>query len=164
MAYYTELEVSAEDYDARAIAKILARRVQADKISADVVADVMSAFETGKALLKVHGAYAVTLVECIHDHQPDLLFAARGCGEEMDDLWLRDYSNPGRHYEAGPFDTLASPEHSTPYVPNTPSGGAWFTRVDGGRSWVRSRYLKALAVAILAFAAAVAFSYFESMR
>src|SRR6267142_2552516 len=162
MSYYTTLQISVfepEHFDVNVVASAIKEHLDHYGISHDVLDDVKTAFQSGEALVKVHGAYVTSLMDWIHQHTPSLEFCARGWGEEPDDLWIRSYKKNGPGLAAGPFDLSA---------PATGSGAVsseWLTRStakDGRRVLVRPGYPKLLVGVLLVVAILLVLSYISS--
>ena len=153
MSYYTTVEVQyheAESLDIGSIEAALERRLNDDGISHDVLVDLKTAFSEGRAMLKVHGAYAVSLMEFIHKQLPNLSFGVRGWGEELRDVWVREFRRGQDPFTIGPFGE------------DEQKSSGWFTRVPGEyRGWasfIRPRYIRALLYVILAVVILIAFN------
>jgi len=159
MSYYTTLQVTVfdpETFEVGGIASQIKQHLDTYGISHDVLGDVSEAFRSGESLVKVHGGYVVSLMDCIHQHVPELEFCARGWGEDPDDIWIRNYSRSGPGLAAGPFD-LSTPSASAPAAPS-----GLFTRTitkDGRGVLVRPLFTKVLVGLVLAAVVLVAFSY-----
>jgi hypothetical protein len=66
MSYYTTLQISVfepEHFDVDSIASVIGQHLDSHGISQDVLDDVRAAFHSGEALVMVHGAYAVSLMD-----------------------------------------------------------------------------------------------------
>jgi hypothetical protein len=162
MSYYTTLQVSVfdpEQFDVESVATAIREHLDRYGISHDVLDDIRTAFASGEAHVKVHGAYVVSLLDWIHQHAPGLDFCARGWGEEPDDLWIRSYRKNGRSLAAGPFD-LSAPASSSGAL-----SSEWLTRsttTDGRRVLVRPGYAKWLVGVLVAAIIIIVLSYIGS--
>lgn len=149
MSYYSTLQIGVfalDDFDFDTLSNKILGQLQEDGIHEDVLQDIRAAFAGEQALVKVVGAYLVSLIDFIHHCVPHLEFDARGWGEEFGDIWMRSYRANSNVFSVGPFD-LGIPKSEQAFQER------WFTPtaegVAGWRAVVRPAWLKRLLIAIL---------------
>lgn len=163
MSYYTHVEITLVDGDLASdpheqqLARVKPRiqkfrsmehRDGFDELYLDRVEDILS----GKLLLmRGYSNHAEEFVRYLSECFPDTIFAARGVGEDFDDLWHFQYANGQRIVET-PRRPLTSEQSR--------ADGQMFTRVPdvtarGWRSFIRPVYLKGLLAALILFVVAV---------
>ncbi|MET0534985.1 MAG: hypothetical protein ABW171_12230 [Steroidobacter sp.] len=163
MSYYTHVEIAVIDGDLASdpheqqVARVkpfiekfrsMEHRDGFDGMYLDQIEEILA----GKLVL-MHGysSQAEEFVRFLSECFPDTTFAARGMGEELDDLWRLRYVN-GRKIAENPGRAFPSPQPE--------AGAPLFTRVPnasgkGWRSFIRPAYLRALLAAVILLVAAI---------
>jgi hypothetical protein len=120
MSYYTQLSLSWNDADyARgtltvdAIADAAKGFLAEHHWSEDVIGDLRQSCEfVTLGPPGFNSAYAdgvIQLIEHISKQFPEVVFYAKGAGEEFHDIWIREFKGGEVTVQRGPFDELAPP-------------------------------------------------------
>lgn len=105
MSFATYLEVQYVDgqIDVNAIEEELTELLNEDGIHLDVLNDLRAAFEGEETMFNVAASYLSYLVERIASLQPAVSFHARGRGEELRDVWVREFEGGEAVFSEGSF-------------------------------------------------------------
>lgn len=105
MSFATFLEIQHVDdaIDIDAIAPQVLAQLDEDGIHHDVLKNLRAAFAGAETLLNVSPDYVAYLVERIAAMQPHVAFHARGRGEELRDVWVREFSDGAATFSVGSF-------------------------------------------------------------
>ncbi|MCW5650053.1 MAG: hypothetical protein KIS62_09925 [Ramlibacter sp.] len=105
MSFSTYLEVQYIDgqIDVNAIEGNLTELLNEDRIHLDVLNDLRLAFGGEETMFNVAASYLSYLVERIAGLQPTVSFHARGRGEELRDVWVREFEGGKAVFSEGSF-------------------------------------------------------------
>lgn len=105
MSFATYLEVICIEgqIDIGSIQDELKDVLAEDGIHFDVIEDLKVAFSGLEAIFNVSAGYLSYLVERIAGLQPSVVFHARGRGEELRDVWVREFENGKVIFSQGSF-------------------------------------------------------------
>ncbi len=105
MSFSTYLEVQYIDgrIDIGSITSELTDILNEDGIHTDVLNDLRSAFEGKETVFNVAASYLSYIVERIASFQPTVSFHARGRGEELRDVWVREFEGGEAVFSEGSF-------------------------------------------------------------
>lgn len=105
MSFATYLEVQYVDgqIDIGSIESELVEILNEDGIHLDVLNDLRSAFEGEETMFNVAASYLSYIVERIACFQPTVSFHARGRGEELRDVWVREFEAGKPVFSEGSF-------------------------------------------------------------
>lgn len=116
MSYFTRLEVEWDDsaekkvVDMDRIVQAAADYVAQRGWNTDVLEDLRKALEgphhDGIGFNKMYSEYIEDLLLAISRAFPNTTFLARGAGEELLDVWIREVKNGAVAGSQGPFKTL----------------------------------------------------------
>ncbi|WP_411879899.1 hypothetical protein [Polaromonas sp. YR568] len=95
---YVENQISIET-----ISENLKKILDEDGIHPDVLDGLNTAFEGTETMFNVPATYLSYLVERIAGLQPAVSFHARGRGEELRDIWVREFQNGEPIFSVGSF-------------------------------------------------------------
>jgi hypothetical protein len=110
MSYYSSLvlhytgnsEISIAD-----LASNLKNHLDTRRIHHDVIEDISKLFSTGEATIKLYGYMIDDILLWVSAQKPDAPFGVQGRGEELRDVWVREYEKGEATFSRGPFDETA---------------------------------------------------------
>ena len=114
MSYYTRLELQWDDsdeqgFDEEAIVERVRGFLNEQDISEDVLDDLRAALEgplhSGVGFNRMPCELIVEMLRYLSRGFPETRFLARGTGEELLDVWLRELKNGETTLAHGPFDS-----------------------------------------------------------
>ena len=105
MSFTTYLEIQYIDgqIDINAIESELSELLNEDGIHLEVLSNLRLAFEGDEIVFNVAASYLSYLVERIASLQPSVAFHARGRGEELRDVWVREFEGGEAVFSEGSF-------------------------------------------------------------
>jgi len=105
MSFATLLEIQyVEDHVViERISDELKNILAEDGIHFDVLENLRTAFEGTETMINVSASYLAYLVERIASLQPTVSFHARGHGEELRDVWVREFQSGEAVFSVGSF-------------------------------------------------------------
>lgn len=105
MSFATFLEIQhvENQIDVDSIQDELKKVLAEDDIHFDVLQDLKAAFSGQETMLNVSASYLSYLVERVASLQPAVSFHARGRGEELRDVWVREFENGEATFSRGSF-------------------------------------------------------------
>lgn len=105
MTFTTYLEVQYIDgqIDINSIESELTKLLSEDGIHLDVLNGLRAAFGGEEQVFNVAASYLSHLVENIANLQPSVSFHARGRGEELRDIWVREFEGGEMVFSEGSF-------------------------------------------------------------
>lgn len=105
MSFATFLEVQYVDnqVEFETISEELKKILAEDGIHPDVLENLRTAFAGGETMFNLSASYLAYLVERIASLQPTVSFHARGRGEELRDVWVREFEGGEAVFSEGSF-------------------------------------------------------------
>jgi hypothetical protein len=105
MSFATYLEVQYVDgqIDINSLEAELTELFNKDGIHLDVLNDLRLAFAGEEAIFNIDASYLSYVVERIASLQPSVSFHARGRGEELRDVWVREFEDGEAVFSEGSF-------------------------------------------------------------
>jgi hypothetical protein len=107
MSYYSWVHlhyVDSSEIDPSELVEPLAKHLDAVGISRDVCADVADLFTKGEATFKLYGGMIVEILGWVSAQRPAIPFGVQGRGEELRDVWVREFAEGQVSYSQGPFE------------------------------------------------------------
>lgn len=107
MSYYSWVHLhylDSSEIDPSELAESLAKHLDAVGVSRDVCADVSDLFTNGESVFKLYGGMIVEILEWISAQRPGTPFGVQGRGEELRDVWIREFAEGKVSYSQGPFE------------------------------------------------------------
>lgn len=102
-ATFLEIQYIENEIDVDSIQVELKKVLAEDGINFDVLQDLRDAFSGQEAMFNVSASYLSYLVERVASFQPSVSFHARGRGEELRDVWVREFENGEITFSQGSF-------------------------------------------------------------
>ncbi|APQ10986.1 hypothetical protein BJP27_05535 [Pseudomonas oryzihabitans] len=106
MSFHTELWILLEGgraADVEGIRSHLTDYLDRNGLHHQVYNDLFTAFSSGNSILNLDGWSVRALLAEVSKQLPKLEFAARGVGEEIRDIWVREFAGGEQGFEAGPW-------------------------------------------------------------
>jgi hypothetical protein len=105
MSFATFLEILYVEnkVDVDSIQDELKKVLAEDGIHFDVLENLKTAFSGQETMVNVSASYLSYLVERVAGLQPAVSFHARGRGEELRDVWVREFENGEATFSQGSF-------------------------------------------------------------
>ena len=113
MSYYTRVEIdwyddeSESPVDVEALLRSAEDYVRSQDLHQDAIDDLRSAFKGTEndswGFNKMWSGGLEDLILSISKAYPKVLFLARGCGEELQDVWYREFKDGRIIRQEGPF-------------------------------------------------------------
>jgi len=102
-ASFLEIQNLGDEIDIESIRDDIAAILNEDGIHPAVLDNLIGAFAGEETLLNLPNSYLSYLVERIAALLPDVSFHARGRGEELRDIWVREFENGAAIFSEGSF-------------------------------------------------------------
>lgn len=105
MSYYNSVDLHYIDneLDFKTLEEPLKPFFDEYRIHSDVLKDVETLLVDGKAQFKLHTYLIDKIFLFISELQADVVFGVQGCGEELRDVWVREYRAGEVTFSQGPF-------------------------------------------------------------
>ena len=106
VSYYNWVNLQyleGEELDFASVEDALRAYLAKKGIHEDVLQDLAALFADGEAELKLHTAMLDELLQRVSEEAPEVLFGVQGRGEELRDVWVREYSAGEKTFAEGPF-------------------------------------------------------------
>jgi hypothetical protein len=107
MSYYSWVNLQYPDFAEINISELtegLKAHLDQSRIHHDVVADVSTLFSEKEAEFKLYGNVIDDILVWISAQRPSIAFGVQGRGEELRDVWVREYLGGQVTYSEGPFE------------------------------------------------------------
>jgi hypothetical protein len=96
--------LDSSEIDPSELTESLAKHLDAVGVSRDVCADVSDLFTKGEATFRLYGGTIVAILKWVSAQRPGIPFGVQGRGEELRDVWVREYAEGQVRYSQGPFE------------------------------------------------------------
>ncbi len=111
MSYYSRVNLQYRDcveINVSELTEALKSHLDQRGIHHDVVKDVALLFSGKEALFKLYSSMIDDVLVWISEQRPGIAFGVQGRGEELRDVWVREYLGGQVTYSQGPFEDVAS--------------------------------------------------------
>ena len=102
-ATYLEIQFVEDQVAIDRISDELKNILAEDGIHLDVLDGLRTAFKGTETKINVSASYLAYLIERIASLQPTVSFHARGRGDELRDVWVREFQNGEAVFSVGSF-------------------------------------------------------------
>jgi len=102
-ATFLEIQYVENSINIDAISEDVEKLLTDNGIHKDVVSDLRAAFEGQETMFNVSASFLAFLIERIAALQPSTSFHARGRGEELRDVWVREFEGGEVIFSQGSF-------------------------------------------------------------
>jgi hypothetical protein len=106
MSYYNCVYLQyfdSAEIDIGPLEEVIAAHLEQHGIFHGVFQDIATLFETGESEFKLYTPMIDDILRLISRHSPQVEFGAQGRGEDLRDIWVREYAAGEATFSRGPF-------------------------------------------------------------
>ena len=107
MSYYTWVNLQYSEFAEIQISELtdaLGKHLDASGIHRDVIKDMTQLFTKQESSFKLYGGMIDEILVWVSAQRPEVPFGVQGRGEELRDVWVREYKGGQIAYSQGPFE------------------------------------------------------------